>query len=600
MDTSQKTESIRQLVEQVQAGSIVLPEFQRDFVWELWQTYDLFDSLIRDIFIGSLIYGVPSFELTVREVDTRPRKGPGSRKKLTLASYNKKEINEKVKTGGFRLLLDGQQRATSLCRSLLGVDDVWILFKNEEELGTKNSITLSERSLEDVLFAVAGKESSERLSIRMSDVFKMLEGKIQREKDKANILAESAHSKSLQIPDVQNSQLFERYLDYSTKLQDLLKAEKLLSYYLLDTDAEKFSLFFERSNSKGVQLNFIDILAAKLYAGFNLRKAIEKFEDENPQYALYRESIVRAISLIVSNNTDIDRNYILSSLTANHFKEHWEALCELYKTSLDYLYQNNFLLSQDWMPYEAMLIPLMMFLREIPHNDFSQIDQKQATFLRFWYWASIFSERYSIAANTAIVEDTKILVSVGKKEYHLPRGFFLRLRSQISEWEGFLEVYKKTSAIYRGVLNLVNFKSKGLLDWKNNNRLSFNSRLEDHHIFPRDYLRKIDDTADEKSTDCVLNRTLVPKITNIKIGSKKPSTYLQELRNNGNAALAASLSSHQIPAELIDGDYDDLYKLFLEDRGRAILTILQEETVVEKDLLRDLFQEADDRSLFPG
>ena len=105
MDTSQKTESLKELMEEVLAKRIVLPEFQRDFVWDEQKTYDLFDSLIRDIFIGSLIYGVPSFEITTRELDLRPRKGLGSRAKLVLQSFTKQTVNEKVKTGGFRLLL---------------------------------------------------------------------------------------------------------------------------------------------------------------------------------------------------------------------------------------------------------------------------------------------------------------------------------------------------------------------------------------------------------------------------------------------------------------------------------------------------------------
>ena len=75
MDTGQKTESIKDLCDRISHREIVLPEFQRDFVWDITQTFELFDSLIRDIFIGSLIYGIPSFAITVREIDTRPRKG---------------------------------------------------------------------------------------------------------------------------------------------------------------------------------------------------------------------------------------------------------------------------------------------------------------------------------------------------------------------------------------------------------------------------------------------------------------------------------------------------------------------------------------------
>ena len=75
MDTSQKTESLSQLVADIDKGAVALPEFQRDFVWEVEKTYDLFDSFVKDIFVGSLIYGSPSFEITVREIDKRPKMG---------------------------------------------------------------------------------------------------------------------------------------------------------------------------------------------------------------------------------------------------------------------------------------------------------------------------------------------------------------------------------------------------------------------------------------------------------------------------------------------------------------------------------------------
>src|SRR5215469_5768050 len=105
MDTGQKTESLAQLVADIDRGTVVLPEFQRDFVWDIEKTFDLFDSFVKDIFVGSLIYGVPSFEITARELDGRPRQGRGSRKPLRLTSYSRAEVERLVKTQGFRLLL---------------------------------------------------------------------------------------------------------------------------------------------------------------------------------------------------------------------------------------------------------------------------------------------------------------------------------------------------------------------------------------------------------------------------------------------------------------------------------------------------------------
>ncbi|MCP5102462.1 MAG: DUF262 domain-containing protein, partial [bacterium] len=53
MDDRQSSESIKDVIEAIENENIVLPEFQRDFVWDIGKTFDLFDSLVRNIFIGS-------------------------------------------------------------------------------------------------------------------------------------------------------------------------------------------------------------------------------------------------------------------------------------------------------------------------------------------------------------------------------------------------------------------------------------------------------------------------------------------------------------------------------------------------------------------
>lgn len=44
------------IIRAVDDGTALLPEFQRDFRWDMEHTYDLFDSLIREIFIGTIIW----------------------------------------------------------------------------------------------------------------------------------------------------------------------------------------------------------------------------------------------------------------------------------------------------------------------------------------------------------------------------------------------------------------------------------------------------------------------------------------------------------------------------------------------------------------
>src|SRR5260221_7688020 len=103
---------------------------------------------------------------------------------------------------------------------------------------------------------------------------------------------------------------------------------------------KKFCVFFERSNSRGIQLNFTDILAAKLYHGFNLRKKVEEFESQT-KFKLNREILVRAIAYIIGTERkgpiSIDKDFILEHLEAGDFQTHWDAVCNLYNESLQYL-----------------------------------------------------------------------------------------------------------------------------------------------------------------------------------------------------------------------------------------------------------------------
>src|SRR5258708_5300568 len=148
----------------------MLPEFQRDFRWELDQTYDLFDSLIHEIFIGTFIYGKSSFGMTVREIDTRPRKGKGSTVKLPTYSFTADELTIKAQTQNFRIVLDGQQRVTSIYRAITGADAIYILL--HDHLLDTSLDAIPTLSLDEMVQEVAGEESPFTISVKLSDAYK--------------------------------------------------------------------------------------------------------------------------------------------------------------------------------------------------------------------------------------------------------------------------------------------------------------------------------------------------------------------------------------------------------------------------------------------
>lgn len=556
---------------------LVLPEFQRDFVWDIGKTYDLFDSLVRDIFIGSLIYGIPSFELTAREIDTRSRKEKGKRRKsLATKYYSNEEIDKRVKTSEFRLLLDGQQRITAIYRALTGIDPVWFVAKDDEELEEYLADNeFNKIPLENILYGFSGQQDPNRLSIDLKTVYSLLSGEIVMQDEIKRLYYDNLLFVQT-LPDVDKTAHFIRFLVITQKLQKLFTGEKLISYYLLNMTSEKFALFFERSNSKGVQLNFIDILAAKLYHGFNLRKAIEDFESNyGGKYEFHREVVVRAIAYTVSNGKNVDKGFILTNLSFIDFQNHWDSTCNLFRSVIDFLSDNHFIVSQQWMPYENMIIPLMFFLGQLPQKQFSQMNEQQKEFIHFWYWSTVFAQRYSSSTNDVIIEDSNILRLIAAGRKITDKSYFTKLKVNISEEE--LLSYSKTgSAIYKGILNIINYNSKGLLDWTNTDKIALNSKVDDHHIFPKAYIKKISQDEDEylEVMDCVANRALIPSLTNIKIGKKCPSEYLKLLEQK-NPNLPKSLESHLISPDIISGLYDDFFIDFLEERCSRIFQVIE-------------------------
>lgn len=237
-----------------------------------------------------------------------------------------------------------------------------------------------------------------------------------------------------------------------------------------------------------------------------------------------------------------------------------------------------------------MILPLIAFAIELPHHDFSQVNDRQMKLIATWYWLAIFSRRYSSAAQTYALEDAQALQKAAIGD---PSGIVAvinRIHPIIQDKEDLLVIHKKYDAIYKGILNLVSYATGGYLNFENGNPVSVASNLEDHHIFPNDYLRKnwaeVHDSLDSVvAIDCVINRTLIPKLTNVRVSNKPPSKYLMEIKDK-NPDILTPLRSHLLTEELLTGDYDKNYDFFLEERAGEILDALRVHvTEVKKGIL---------------
>jgi hypothetical protein len=105
-----QTIKVSDLIADYRAGRIVVPEFQREYVWGKTRAARLVDSLYRGYPISSLLLWVSTDDVKSRRRDPRPSRA-------ALVSW----------------LIDGQQRVITLSRSQSGDEGIDIVFNPESE-----------------------------------------------------------------------------------------------------------------------------------------------------------------------------------------------------------------------------------------------------------------------------------------------------------------------------------------------------------------------------------------------------------------------------------------------------------------------------------
>jgi hypothetical protein len=119
-----QTVKVKQLVESYRAGQIVIPEFQREYVWRRSKAPRLIDSLYRRFPISSFLLWQSTEDVRARRRDPRPLRS-------ALMSW----------------LIDGQQRVITLARTMNGDEGIDVVFNPEqEEFRLANAATRKDRN----------------------------------------------------------------------------------------------------------------------------------------------------------------------------------------------------------------------------------------------------------------------------------------------------------------------------------------------------------------------------------------------------------------------------------------------------------------------
>ncbi len=119
-----QTVKIRQLIDDYRLGRIVIPEFQREYVWKPGKAPKLIDSLFHKYPISSLLLWESNESPRSRRKDPRP-----------------------TRAGLVGWLIDGQQRVITLARTLSGDEGIDVVFNpDESEFRLANVTTRRDRN----------------------------------------------------------------------------------------------------------------------------------------------------------------------------------------------------------------------------------------------------------------------------------------------------------------------------------------------------------------------------------------------------------------------------------------------------------------------
>ena len=562
------------LIDNIDMGIIGLPDIQRPFVWKAAKVRDLFDSMYKGFPVGYLLFWENGLENGHKQI--------GVDKKQEVPNL---------------LIIDGQQRLTALYSVMKNVPIV-------RQDYTQQKIMISFRP-KDQVFSVTDAaiikdpECIADISVIWSDDlglhFFIVEF-IQKLRQNREVSKEEEK----QIAETIN-QLYN------------LRGYPFTALQLSRTiNEEQVSEVFVRINSKGVTLNQADFILTLMSVFWDEgRKQLEEFcrtarqpsigEASSFNYFIqpapdqllrvsvglgfrrarlqYVYSILRGKDLETeqfSEGKRIEQFDVLKNAQAEVLNlQNWS---EFFKTLMQAGFHGSSMISSQ----AALLYAYVLFL--VGKKGFLLGAHDLRNIIARWFFMSSLTARYSSSPETTMEADLARLRSIKNGDD------FIRILDQIifdtlteDFWNITLPNSLATSSArspslfaYYAALNLLDaqvlfsqMKVSKLIDPALKAK---KSAIERHHLFPKNYLKKLDITG-LRDTNQIANYALVEWTDNIDISDEAPSKYLPRyLKRLDEHTRKWMYYWHALPEGWENMEYED----FLISRRKAIANVIRD------------------------
>ena len=539
-------ERLDYLLTSIHNREVALPDFQRDFVWDPAATEELIESICQNYPAGSLlkIRNGAGFQFAPRTFAGAPPLDGHS------PSY---------------LVLDGQQRLTSLYQALYGAGDYRYLMC----LGS----LLEGSDLEDSVFYVtkrnfarwyaAIEQQAKELTLPLSVLFTG-EGKFEGWLDAVVEIRQGAPEEMRDLK-VSLRQIKE----------DWLKSLEQYEFPVVEladgTTPDAVCTIFETLNRTGVKLSVFDLLTARFWAeDVRLRDLWETAQSDHQiisEFEIDPYTLLQAVALRAPKGAPSCKRGDVLKLSAEDIRLTWDSTVMGLAQFLKLLREDCGVILPKLLPYSTMLVTGAAAMAETAGEVGPKVGAIREKMKR-WFFCASLSQAYDNAAN-----------SRAAREYQELREWFGEgpTPQVVAEFWFDPSILDSTTsrqrAVYRACIALI-LRGRAL-DFHTREKITaklvWDEGIDDHHLFPAAYLRDNRPDIGAIQRDCVLNRTYIDKITNIRIGRRAPSDYLAEVAAEmGESKLDQILASHLLPtgadSALRLDDFDDL----MEHRRTAL------------------------------
>lgn len=520
-DPQPSVDRIDELARRVLVGDILLPQFQRDFVWKRQQVLDLLDSIARNYPIGSLLLWQSRQEL---------------RRENRIADL---KIDLPKPDYPVNYLLDGQQRLSAICGALYwnGADpnSVWNI---AYDLRKKEFLHLD--TLDD----------PPQHQVRMNKL-----------SDGAIFYKFYATLDSLSAPDrntlkTNADALFNRFKDY-----------KVAVVTLGDMSIKDVAPIFERINSTGTRLTIVDLMRAATWSqDFDLIDSIDSVLEALSAKdfgGLDRKVVLRTMSAAAGGGFSVESIDTLRKHPADKLKKATADSQAAYERTVDFLTTQINIPSDSIIPYANQVVVLSEVFRLLPVPNAQQYGE-----IRKWFWRTSSSGYFSGWNTGGMARDQAAVAAFASgtaQEIIVPTN-----KPNPAIWIS--KPFRQDSAHAKTLaMILAHHSPKDILTGQQIDvaqALAWTNLKEYHHFFPRQYLRKKGFDAGYANSLC--NIVMLTSASNKCISARPPSDYLKEVRSAAGPHLQDWLTSNLISEEAFAAALVDDYPSFLAARAKTV------------------------------